>query len=265
MSEDRRLRDKLAKLADDASGAGERRLSGDGRNLAEAIVEEVDEAILGRRLTFRTEDGAVLALEAANRRLLRIVELPDDIAAPADRAGLLAPLPQEDEAALAAVAGVIGRFAEGRRELSVEAAPLDRAPDPGARGRSASAVAEALGFTLYDRPAPVPMPDPARGFDAGLGRLALAAASVSGDERSPATGPDADAVGRLSALGQEDLAGLLAELGPESAQGGPFLLLQGPEEALFVARKPSGRAVVALLPGDRADAILGLWRATRGD
>jgi hypothetical protein len=263
MSEDGRLRDKLVKLADEENAAGARRLSGADRGLTEAIVEEIDEAILGRRLTFRAEDGAVLALEAANRRLLRLVALPEDIAAAEERAALLAPLPQEDEAALSAVAGAIARFAQGRRELSVVAAPLDRALDPAARGRSAAAVAEALGFALYDRPAPVPMPDPARGFDAGLGRLALAVASVSGDAPSPATGPDADAVGRLSALRREELAGLLAELGAGAA--GRFLLLHGGEEALFVARKTSGRAVVALLPGDRAGAVLALWRATDGD
>jgi hypothetical protein len=207
----------------------------------------------------------VLALDAANRRLLCLVELPDDISAADDRAALLSPLPQEDETALAAVAGAIRRFADGRRGLSVVAAPLDRALDPGVRGRSASAVAEAIGFTLYDRPAPVPMPDPAKGFDAGLGRLALAVASVSGDEPSPATGPDANAVGRLSALGREDLAGLLKDLGPGATRPGRFLLLHGAEEALFVARKPSGRAVAALLPGDRAGAVLALWRATDGD
>jgi hypothetical protein len=240
-------------------------LSGAERNLAEAIVEEIDEAILGRRLTFRTEDGTVLALEAANRRLLCLVDLPEDIAAADERETLLAPLPQEDEAALDAVAGAIRRYVDGRRELSVVAAPLESALDPAVRGRSASALAQALGFTLYDRPAPVPMPDPAKGFDAGLGRLALAVAHLSSDEPSPATGPDADAVGRLSALGREELAGLLKDLGPGTKKPGRFLMLHGAEEALFVARKPSGRAVAALLPGDSAGAVLALWRATDGD
>jgi hypothetical protein len=258
MSEDRRLRDKLAKLGEEDGGGGARRLT--GRDLVEAMLEEVDEAILARTLTFRGEDGAVLALQAANRRLLCLTEVPEGLTG-AERAVVTAPLGPEDEAALAAVAGVLRRFAEGRRDLTVTARPFDGAYDPGMRGRSAAAVAQALGLALYDRPAPVPVPDPAQGFDAGLARLALAVSAVSGDDPAPATGPDLDAVGRLSALGSARMAALLGDLGP--APGG-FLLLAGGGAALFAGRRPNGRAVVALLPAERAQAAVALWRATGG-
>ncbi len=260
MSEDRRLRDKLGKLADEESGAGTRRLSAAGRDLTEAILEEIDETILGRTLTFRAGDGAILRLEAANRRLLRLVDLP---AGAADPATLLAPLGPEDDGALTAVAGAIRTFAHGRDELSVTATPVERALDPGMRGRSAAAVAQALGLTLYARPAPVPMPDPAKGFDAGLARLARAVATASGDEPSPATGPDADAVGRLSRLGRRGFEALAKELGP--ARAGKVLLMTAGEEALLVAGRAGGRVVLALLPADRAGMAVALWRATGGE
>jgi hypothetical protein len=254
MSEDKRLRDKLAKLADEEAGAGERRLSGD---LVEAMLEEIDEAILGRTLTFRGEDGAVLALQAANRRLLCVTAVPEGLAV--ERAMVLAPLGPEDEAALAAVAGALKAFAAGRREVVVTALPFDQPLDPGMRGRSAAAVAKVLGITLYDRPAPVAMPDPAQGFDAGFARLALAVAAVSGEDPSPATGPDADAVGRLSRFGTDGIAAILREV-----EAGSFVVLAGGTQAVFAGRKPNGRAVVALLPAERAQAAVALWRATGG-
>jgi hypothetical protein len=254
MSEDKRLRDKLAKLADEEAGAGERRLSGD---LVEAVLEEIDEAILGRTLTFRGEDGAVLALQAANRRLLCVTAVPEGLAV--ERAMVLAPLGPEDEAALAAVAGALKAFAAGRREVVVTALPFDQPLDPGMRGRSAAAVAKVLGITLYDRPAPVAMPDPAQGFDAGFARLALAVAAVSGEDPSPATGPDADAVGRLSRFGTDGIAAILREV-----EAGSFVVLAGGTQAVFAGRKPNGRAVVALLPSERAQAAVALWRATGG-
>lgn len=254
MSEDKRLRDKLAKLADEEAGAGERRLSGD---LVEAMLEEIDEAILGRTLTFRGEDGAMLALQAANRRLLCVTAVPEGLAV--ERAMVLAPLGPEDEAALAAVAGALKAFAAGRREVVVTALPFDQPLDPGMRGRSAAAVAKVLGITLYDRPAPVAMPDPAQGFDAGFARLALAVAAVSGEDPSPATGPDADAVGRLSRFGTDGIAAILREV-----EAGSFVVLAGGTQAVFAGRKPNGRAVVALLPAERAQAAVALWRATGG-
>jgi hypothetical protein len=254
VSEDKRLRDKLAKLADEEAGAGERRLSG---ALVEAMLEEIDEAILGRTLTFRGEDGAVLALQAANRRLLCVTAVPEVLAV--DRAAAMAPLGPEDEAALAAVAGALKAFAEGRREVVVTALPFEQPLDPGMRGRSAAAVAKVLGITLYDRPMPVAMPDPAAGFDAGLVRLALAVAAVAGGEPAPATGPDAEAVGRLSAMGAERIGALLAEV-----EAGGMLVLASGAQAVFAGRKTNGRGVVALLPSDRVQAAVALWRATGG-
>lgn len=260
MSEDRRLRDKLDKLADDESGAGTRRLSAAGRDLTEAILEEIDETILGRTLAFRAADGATLRLRAANRRLLCLVELPGG---QADHAALLAPLGPEDEDALTAVAGAIRAFASGRYELWVTATPVERTPDGGMRGRSAAAVAQALGLTLYARPAPVPMPDPAKGFDAGLARLASAVATASGEAPSPATGPDADAVGRLSGLDRKGLQALAKELGP--ARAGKVLLMTAGEETLLVAARSGGRVVLALLPAERAGMAVALWSATGGE
>jgi hypothetical protein len=259
VTEDRRLRDKLAKLAAEESDGGERRLA--GGDLARAILEEIDETILARRLAFRRDDGATLALEVANRRLLGLVELPGDIS-PEDGARLLAPLPADDEDALHAVAEALRGFAAARGTLAVTATPLGRPVGPGTGGRSAAAVARAIGLDLYDRPAPPVTPDPARGFAAGLAQLARAVAAVKDGRPRPATGPDAEAVDRLTRLDADAVAALEGEL--RDGAEAPFLLLSGAGEALFFGRTPDGRAVAAILPADHAGPVAALWRATGG-
>jgi hypothetical protein len=261
VSEDRRLRDKLAKLAAEEAAGGPRRLSAaPGSDLTRAILEEIDETILARTITFRSDGGAVLALEVANRRLLGLAEASPDAVAPADRARLLAPLPADDDEALAAVAHVLRHFAEGQPGLAVSSVPLGRPVGSGMLGRSGAAVARALGLDLYDRPVAPVVPDPARGFDAGLARLSFAVATVSDGTATPATGPDADAVGRLSLLEADLVARLDAEIEP----AGGFVIFSGADEALFYGRKADGRAIAALLAVDHAGAVAALWQATGG-
>jgi hypothetical protein len=260
VSDDRRLRNKLDKLAAEDGGAGPRLLSPttDG-GLTRAILEEIDETILPRTLEFRAPDGSALSLEVANRRLLGIAGPPDGPEGEAH----LAPLPPDDDAALARVADALARFAGSAASLTVAAAPLSRAAGAGTLGRSAAAIAEVLGLTLYDTAPRVEMPDPAKGFGAGLARLALAMAEVSGSEPGPATGHDAEAVGRLSALTPDAFARLVEALGPEAGRPGRFLVLSTGQEALFLGQTEAGRAIVALLPDDHAGAAAALWTATR--
>lgn len=264
MSDDRRLRDKLTKLAAEEEGDGARRIvTSPGRDMTRAILEEIDETILGRTLVFRAPEGAALHLAVANRRLLAVTAASDTIALAREESRHVVSLGADDEASLSAAAEAIARFAGAVAQLTVTSETLDRSLAAAAHGRSAAAIAATLGIDLYDRPAPVPTPDPGKGFDSGLARLALAVAVVSSADPSPATGPDVDAVGRLSAISRDDLARLLAELGPEEARAGRFLLLHGEEGVLFLGQKDASRAIMALLPHDHAGAVAALWTATR--
>jgi hypothetical protein len=265
VSEERRLRDKLAKLAaEDGRDAPRRLVPGPDGDMRRPILEEIDETILARTIVLRAPDGDALTLEVVNRRLLGITGYPEELASGDEREKLLAPLAPDDEETLAAVAEALARFAVDHAVLSVSTRPLSRGAGPGTLGRSAAAVARALGLALYDRPEPVAMPDPSAGFDAGLARLSLAVAHLSGAEPAPARGPDSDAVERLSGLGREELSGLLGQLGPEAARPGRFLMLSGGDETLFVGQQDAERALAALLPQPHAGAVAALWRATRG-
>jgi hypothetical protein len=262
VTEDRRLRDKLSKLADEETAAGARRL--DEGDRARAILTEIDETILARRLSFRSGDGGTLVLEVANRRLLGLAEVPEKLVAPEDRAGLLAPLPPDDDDALAAVAAALRGFAASPGALTVSAAPLGRAVGSGSRGRSAAALARTLGIDLYDRPAPPLALDPGQGFAAGLARVARAMAAMEAGQPGPASGPDADAVERLGRLAAPAFGALDAELRHGAAEQARFLLLSGAGDALFLARSPTGRAIAAIVSPGHLGALLRLWQATGG-
>ena len=80
MADESRLHDKLAKLAAQAGtvGAHGRILQPwpDTGNLGE-ILQEIDETILARLLTFENGSGASISFEVSNRRLLRLRHLSD--------------------------------------------------------------------------------------------------------------------------------------------------------------------------------------------
>jgi hypothetical protein len=75
MSDFARLEEKLAKLRQRERAPGEgRRLQGaDGRARLAALVTEIDETILPRRLSFALGEGAALHLAVANRRLQAVL------------------------------------------------------------------------------------------------------------------------------------------------------------------------------------------------
>jgi hypothetical protein len=258
VNDDRRLRDKLARLAAGDDGRPET-----AQDPLRAILLEIDETILPRTLTFQAADGAALVLEVANRRLQAVVGLPGDVAPETEGDGVLGPLPPDDAGALAAVAAALRDFAHRHGGITVRAERLERGLDASGLGRSAAALAQAAGRELYDAPIPIPMPDPARGFEAGLARLARATTAISDGAASAATGPDADAVRRLSSLGTAPLAALMARLGPRAARTGRFVVMAGGDEALFVGQSDAARAVAALLSADHAGAVVALWQATR--
>jgi hypothetical protein len=261
VSDERRLRDKLEKLAAEGTGDGAaRRLEASGeRDMLRAILEEVDETMLPRTLIFRADDGAILRLEAANRRLLGVA----DVTRETHGSAMLPLLAPDDDGALATVASVLRSFATGRTGLTVTVAPLARGSGPGNRGRAANAVGAALGLELYRSDARLSTSDSAQGFDAGLARAALAIMEISGGQPLPAGGSDPSAVARLAKFDREALAPFAEVLGP--AGGGGFLLLMGEVEALFIGEKPSGSTVVALLPAERAGAVAALWQGAAGD
>lgn len=138
MSDSERLKAKLAKLGTREDSGPEGRLIGDGGDLGRALIDEIDETILPRRLIFTTDAGAVLTVEAASRRLVRIVDAPELAPAEAERTT------QDGNAGLSASASVIAGFLGDAKTLHVRALPLDSRPSAATVGHAAEALAGRL-------------------------------------------------------------------------------------------------------------------------
>ena len=254
MTEDRRLREKLAKLAAGAEALenGRRRLSPPpGGDLLTAILSEIDETILGRRITFEAEDGRQLAVEVANRRLLRLVYVPPDTA---DTPGLFDPLGQDSDEVLPAVVAAMRRLAEEQNSLLVATAPLDGASEPDVLGRSVAALAR-----VAETEAPSGTADAGGGFAASISGLATALRRF---DPSPSAPSGAQAA-RLEALDEDALAAIVGRVGPQDARAGRFILLSAgtDADALFIGCESEDMVLAALVPAAQSGEVISLWRA----
>lgn len=128
-----RLRDALSKIGGEfENGSGPRRLMGDTADaLLQAVLTEVDESILGRRLSFQCGERRFV-LDAANRRILYAVQ-PVEI----DLSGL------DDPAQAEALRTGLLSFLDGQTEITVTASPSAAARESGTLGIAAAALSEA--------------------------------------------------------------------------------------------------------------------------
>lgn len=120
MSDFARLEDKLNKLRQRERAPGEgRKLRASGAEaLLAAIVTEIDETILPRRLTFTLENGTAIHLAAANRKLQALLSpAPDGFDADlADQE-----LPDADDPKVASLAVGLRNILEGAETLRLSA------------------------------------------------------------------------------------------------------------------------------------------------
>ncbi len=140
MKDRRRLEHKIAR-----SGTPDGPIGVDGRELVaadrgsrlRAVLQEIDEVILPSTLTFRNDAGHTLALEVANRRVLRIENIP-------------VPRTDEDgEFPTARLVEAIEGFVAGEGVLKVRSAKLGRQISPDEIGCSSETLAKELAIDLY--------------------------------------------------------------------------------------------------------------------
>ncbi len=254
MSDERRLKEKLAKLAAEDVPGEARRISGASETeLVRAILEEIDETMLARRVTFHADDGRKLSADVANRRLLRLVDVPGQ----ADDS-LLAPLAPGSDDVLPQIVAALRGIARGQSTLGVETAALETRTEPEVLGRSVAALARAAGIELYSEVAPVD-----EAAEDGLLAGISVAERVFGTTPAGPSGPQAEA---LADLEPPWLDPILPQLGSPGARTGRFLVLAGREpagHALFVGCKTDDTTIAALVPSARIGDAITRWQALR--
>ncbi|MGR3291695.1 MAG: hypothetical protein ACU0C9_10950 [Paracoccaceae bacterium] len=152
MSNQHRLRDKIAKLNATPTGTG-----ADGRVLVEhsrfgfvvAFLQEIDETILARHLSFEIENGAVLGVEVANRRILRVRSLNSAGGFDGHLSLVNQPLSTENGPDTKALAALLGDFLTKAGAVLVRSNKFDRDVDAAEIGISAETLADELKVELY--------------------------------------------------------------------------------------------------------------------
>lgn len=223
-----------------------------------AILREIDQTVLARRLTFANGRNGSVALLAYRRRLLRIEGVsPDGLAGEAGEiSGIV--LTGADDSTVARLGDLLRAFADGAAQISVlTAAPEEDAPGQ-ANGVSAEALAAAWGVDLYGAAGPGGAVS-VTGFLERCGPLATAAMLFSGGTLRDSRGSEDD----LAAL--QPVAGLRAGSVPlpgAQPRGGRYftLLRRGAGDGrLLVLAGQGDETVLILAPAAHLSGIVACW------
>lgn len=267
MKDSRRLSDRIDRLAAPlrAPTRGRSLATGDTGAPLAAILREVDETVLPRRLEFRRGEG-LLAVSAGNRRLIS-VDAAEGPGAKAAKAVLGRALTQPDVALLGRLRDALASALPGEGPLIVTTAPAEGGAVDFAAGTTAAGLAAAWGVDL--KAAPVTDETPLPALEAFLGSapslarawLRLASGNVAD------TGGEDGLVARLKAFAASaDMAELdMAPAGPGSEDRRFVAIGRAPDDGdclLYVADRTDG--ALLMIPADALDAAQRAWRAAVG-
>lgn len=264
MSDFARLEDKLAKLRQSERIAGEgRRLRGASPEaLLAAVLTEIDETILPRRLSFSVENGETVHLAVANRRLQALVS-----PAPASAANVTVdltdrPLPDADDPGVAAVKEVL-------LAVFASAAPVAiQSSRPSGSGFASDIGVPSNILARVWSVAEVKVEEVSPGellsrFLSDLGDDAMAWLRIEGEEVTDQGGDTAlaEQLGEHAAVFLDGYFGRFETLFPEEA--GPCATVIGPLDgtgaAAFFVDIGEVSAFIAAR-ADRAVALAGTWQ-----
>lgn len=258
-----RIERKLTRLAAAPGPAmAEGRLVASGPGLLAALLNELDETVLARRLGFTTDTGQRLYCDVYGRRLLALrPPLPASAAGvPGAEALIDTPLGALDDDGMARLRALFEAFLAGASRLYAISADLPEERNPAVLGTAASTLAAAWELTLDAEP---PAGPPLDLFQSAVAPLALAWLRVA-DRTADKWGGAPDGVARLTRFAAETRTSLLAP-DPDPTAGPRFTILgrQGDAGHLVIAQDGL-TALVLLVPAERRAQIIALWRQVAG-
>lgn len=264
MSDFARLEDKLAKLSQRERVAGEgRRLRGASpeARLA-ALVDEIDETILPRRLSFAVEGGATVHLAVANRRLQALVGPAPDLPQGDHKGVVDQPLQDAGDAGVADLKDLLLSVFKGEGAVSIHSARPTGGGFPSDVGVPSNILARAWAVSEVEDTQLSP-DEILTKFLKGLGDDALAWLKIQGENVTDQGGDTgaAEALGEQAALFLDGYFGKFEALFPNEAGACATLIAPVKRDgaaALFVEIGDVS-AFVAARAG-RAVAVAGRWQ-----
>jgi len=250
MSDHKRLRDKVAEILGTDPGAtpATRKLqAADPAGLIRAMLQEADETVLSRLVSFENQHGQTIGMEIANRRILRFIQLPPSDGPNSDAAIIDQPIAQATGAQADQLRELLNGFLENTAVLQVRTSKMTRATDPAEIGCAPEALADAWGVALNGEAA---QDTSIQDFVSAAQATSLAwLYQVADDE--PAQSGKADDMKRLQALFKADLAtmhGALDKCGAEMS-GRRCVVVRSPDAdapALIYVQSGAARAAFLL-------------------
>jgi hypothetical protein len=230
--------------------------AGTGETVA-AILQEVNETVLGRTLVFEAGAELCIKMQVSGRRIMRIgaVEAKD---ASSD----LVDIPLSDESQAEDLGQVLSVFSEAEDFLTVQSSGLERSQDARSIGLPASRIAELLDI---DMSTPVVMPDYSRldRFLNAAGVMLSASVQVTRDGETILLGPDqfTDPLGRIAATYADDIRERLTGLSdnpdaPSAAAFGPVL----DSSATLYCASADGDLLVAIAQPEKITNLFSCWK-----
>lgn len=261
MSDFERLKEMVAKLRAKERGPGEpRKLSGStAAQRLSALITEINETILPRRLAFQWGEGPGIQLAVANRRLQGVLAPSEDVLQPHVGKPLSAPDDDVTEAVKTALLTVL----EGATSITISAQHLGSDDLGSDAGVSAEALARQWGLAASAGPGDLSgkaLPD----FLSGLSGLATGWLSVEGEEVAGQDGAEAD----VARLGDTAAYLLDAYLNRKDSLFGAeemprCFAVAGAEEGVFFGDTGSQTVFVLTKPEDLV-RVVALWRGSFG-
>jgi hypothetical protein len=265
MSDIDRLRDKLSKLAGPSNIApdGWREVvATDKSEFLRAVLNEIDETILARNLTFRNGKDASFSLEVANRRLHSVTDATPAALKSAAPELLGAQFSETGDTLTEPLAAMLVLFFEGAEQISVNTAKSAMPLDPDNIGCAAEVIATSWSLKLYENKQENADKKVGAFIDQCLG---LATSWVQFDANGVhLSAGEQEAIQRLTELAQQNLSDFDKRLVATFDEGAHCVVIGfGPDEGQSILYVKSANAGAFMdVPSDNLAEIHKLWHAT---
>ncbi len=265
MSDFSRLVEKLTKLRGRERAPGDPRLlrGNEADQRIGAVVTEIDETILPRRLSFAVEGGATVYVAAANRRLQALLSpLPDvqgtEIGDLADK-----PLADAEDEAVGRIHAMLKTVLSGDAQVRIDAVRQQGVTFGSDIGVTASVLARIWDVSAPEEREPLSSEDVMTSFQDGLGDDVIAWLRIEG-EAVTNQGGDAtalEALGEQAAMFLDGYFSKFDQLYPGAS--GPVATViapMGDGPAVFFA-EIEGLSIFASVKAGQAAALARRWQS----
>jgi len=239
-----------------------------------ALLQEIDETILARELTFHSDTGNSITLVAKGRRLWRICAAKPKNMIPKGAELIAVNLSDNNTDEMRALTKLMHKFAETAKSLSVSIAETEPDSDYSAMGLSVrilrntweiSADISATDDGPKDAPATADSPESLHEFVAGLSSEILASAVMADDTLISSSGSDKQ-IKLLQDLMKQHLGAMDAEFKKLRNKASPHsLIILNRDNKYFIisARMKNQTALIVCKP-EKMPTIVSAWQQLAG-